>query len=45
LQLDFLFFCGKSYGWFKEGGLVYEWWQKKNKLRRKKKENKKTTKE
>jgi len=39
--LDFSFFYGKSYGWFKEDGLVYEWWQKKKLERKNNKLNKK----
>lgn len=27
--VGFFIFFGKSNGWFKEGGLVYEWWKAK----------------
>ena len=30
--IGFFIFYGRSNGWFKEGGLVYEWWKnRKNK--------------
>ncbi len=33
----FFLYWGRASGWFKEGGLVYKWWEKKrNKIRNKK---------
>ena len=32
-----LIFYGRSSGWFKEGGLVYEWWQNKKNGKKNKK--------
>jgi len=29
--IGFFIFYGKSHNWFKEGGLIYEWWKEKKK--------------
>ena len=29
IVVGFFIFWGRSAGWFKEGGFVYEWWRKK----------------
>lgn len=34
-------FIGKTYGWFNEGGLIYEWWKNKKIARKNKKNNNK----
>ena len=35
--IGFFVFIGKANGWFKEGGLVYEWWQNKKREKKQKK--------
>ena len=45
VAIGFFIFLGKSYGWFKEGGLVYEWWMNKKRERKKRKEEKKASKQ
>ncbi len=40
--IGFFIFYGKSHNWFKEGGLIYEWWKNKRasiKEKRKKRNN------
>lgn len=38
--VGFFLYWGRASGWFKEGGLVYEWWKnKKENLNKRKKNN------
>lgn len=35
--IGFFIYWGRASGWFKEGGFIYEWWQKKHSERKKQK--------